>query len=287
MIRTIVHRLALLTTLLLGSLHAHNPTVVFAHGLGGNQYNVRYYQVLQGNVQQAFHSFNFPHVLIGTDNTVIVDQSKVSLAQNIEINTLAAECKKVVGDKILLGVSMGASAIITYMATHQPTDIKALILESPFDTVDSVILHKAGFLKWLPGIAMLGNSVVSHIYPAYDPKGIAPFKVIDRINNDIPILLIHSKVDELIPYQSSRNLYTILRNQGRNNVHLLELNYGEHGRYIMRDDAKTYQLVVHAFYRQYGLPHNEALAQEGEDLFKQCQPCVKKLNEKKHKESVA
>jgi len=43
---------------------------------------------------------------------------------------------------VIFGLSRGASAVLNLMALYNPPQVKALVLESPFDTVGSIIDNK-------------------------------------------------------------------------------------------------------------------------------------------------
>lgn len=270
--------ISIILMLLSSAASAKIPTFIFAHGLGGNETQVRFYKDLVGSAQQTIRSFNFPHVI---PNKKKINTKKVSLAQNLEIDALDAACKKVEGDRILAGVSLGASTILTYVGMRQPL-VKALILESPFDSVNAVIKHQAGKWRYLPGINSIGNAFIKFgMYPAYDPDGVTPKQAINYISKDIPILLIHSKKDEFIPIKCSRKLYRMLVKRGHKNVHLLELDNSLHAHYLAGTDAQIYKQVVHAFYRHYGLPYNAELANAGQHIFEECQPATDEVKNRR------
>ena len=74
-----------------------------------------------------------------------------SLAQENEIERLAQTFDQVIVKKekksVLIGVSRGASTIINFMGLYNPEHVQAIILESPFDCVDSIarsICHESG-----------------------------------------------------------------------------------------------------------------------------------------------
>jgi pimeloyl-ACP methyl ester carboxylesterase len=241
-----------------GFLGAQNPTYIFVHGLGGNKNQVWYYQDLKGLPDAVMCAFNLPHV--NGDKTI--NKNKVSLAQNIEIEALRDVCQSIEGPKVLIGVSMGAATILTYMSVYNPSDVQALILESPFDDVATVVEQKIANLglSYLPCMQSIGNGILKYLrYPHYDPTGITPLKALDDLNFAIPILFVHSQKDLLIPVSASRRLYQSLCAKGHEHAYLVELEHGEHAECIKGIDGKLFKCAVHAFYKKYGLPYQDSL----------------------------
>ena len=252
---------------------------IFAHGLGGDDEQITWYK--SGNntswsiLPATSISFNFPEAefkhVQGKRIKLPLDNNKVNLAQEGDIQALTAIYKQVKQESpeskiVLMGMSRGASAIITFVATQQPTGIKALVLEAPFDTLETILTqlkkkYEHASAAEQAAIARQWN------FPNYNKQGIKPINVVNKINKHIPILLIHSRQDTLIPFESSKALYTKLRQSGHKHVYLLELYYGEHARYQFSKSALTYQQVVNAFYKKYGIPHDPELARKGKKLF--------------------
>ena len=280
-------------------------TYVYSHGLGsvgehaiyyvkGHQlHNVSVLEKETGQITSAsvtigeenpfyilyhpIHFFNYPsssdvHVIQDKSNASLVkgklSPKKASLAQHIEIETLREQIEKISGDCILFGRSMGAATVITYMAEHKPKNVKAIVLEAPFDTVENVIRHKIGF--W--NIFGLGTLYLKYTHPEYVFSGVKPGHVAHLVDSSIPILFVHSKKDAFVPLECSRTMYKIIKANGNTKAHIFELKEAKHNNAGISSDAADYQRVVHAFYKNYGLPCNEALADEGRVLFEATQP---------------
>lgn len=225
------------------------------------------------------HHFNYPYapdISVNIAGGIVTMQNgvkypkRVSMGQMNEIRALDDEIHKLNSDTVLFGHSLGAATVITYLATCQPLTVKAVILEAPFDTVETVVNNKAGIFSWTG----IGSLVRGFAYPGYDSSGIKPLHCISRLNKDIPIIFIHSKKDTLIPVASSRNLYCELKKAGHTKVHLFELSQAGHNNATTSPDADDYQHVVHAFYKKYGLPHDALCAQVGESLLAKTQPSI-------------
>jgi len=126
-------------------------------------------------------------------------------------------------------------------------------------------------LRFIPGIRSIAHWGTSFVCKKYQRNGVQPIKVVDDISQDVPLLFICSQTDKRTPYESTMRLYARLRAAGRQNVHILVLEHGRHGKL---SKEKLYGWVVNAFLKKYGLPHDEQLARKGYGAFRLCQPDV-------------
>lgn len=178
------------------------------------------------------------------------------------------------------GVSRGASSWLVFMSKQPtPDNIVALILEAGFDNIDSIIttLLQHCYASWLPYGKNLGRYVMNLLFPSLDFTTPSPLDVITTIPQDLPILLIHSRPDKIVPVKCGRALYSKLRITNHRNVHYLELEHGKHGKIIWGNDQETYQNTVHAFLKEYNLPHCSEFAAKGQESFATTQPTIKDL----------
>jgi len=226
-------------------------------------------------IQQPLYTFNFPDA-----TRYGFDGSQTSLGQDNEIQTLANEYEKIKDKKIvLMGMSRGASTILNFIATRPSESVVAAIVESPFDSVTDALstLCKMAGINWIP-YSILHNSP-NLLFGKFNPKGISPIKVIHNINKELPVLIIASIEDQLIPASNIAPLYYKLVDAEHQHVYFLLLDKGLHGYLLENDDAPLYINTVHAFYKKYGLPHNAAFAEQGETLLMQCQPSKKTVDD--------
>jgi hypothetical protein len=165
--------------------------------------------------------------------------------------------------------------LINFMALYNPENVGALILESPFDCVDNIVwqfAHQSKF-SWIPGIKKSGTKLASFIFCKYKPDGLRPIDLVGQIRKDLPILIVCSAQDNLVPVWSSINLYCTLRATDHDNVYLLVLPDGSHAKLITNKMyGPLYHQVTHAFYQKFNLPHDPAAAHLGQKLLKMCQP---------------
>lgn len=192
---------------------------------------------------------------------------KSSLGQYNDITKLSNTIKKYIKEDnafVVQGISRGASVIIPFLALHPELPIAAVILESPFGHIDHVlnnIVKKSFVLKCLAPYkhALLTAIFKKHVLGKYQPINYAPM-----VPQEVPILIVTSTSDRLVPAESSIELYQALKNSGHKKVHLLVLDHGKHGFLIQGKDQEIYTTVVHAFYKKYNLPHDPSKAAIGE-----------------------
>jgi alpha-beta hydrolase superfamily lysophospholipase len=131
---------------------------------------------------------------------------------------------------VLAGLSRGSVAILHFLALQQAeklAPIKAIILESPFDTIDTIIEHVAQQYCWfIPESNMLLKKLVS-AFKNYKTYGLQPIMYARQITLDIPFLITYSLQDKVVPAYATQNIInTLIKNN--NNVTVVELEQGKH-----------------------------------------------------------
>jgi hypothetical protein len=176
-------------------------------------------------------------------------------------------------DVILYGDSRGAATIFNFVAIDNPRQVKAAVIAGGFDAIPHLMKHSFFNDKDEESEKKLGN-VLSFFAKKYRKEALSPRHYVETIADDIPILFVTSLNDWFVPAQSTFYLYNRMRERGLKNVHVLVLKKASHVGYMLDDaqDKEMYETVVHAFYKNYNLPHNQAKAQAGKAAFAQTQP---------------
>lgn len=181
------------------------------------------------------------------------------IGQINDIDRLANIIRKYCKDDIqciIQGVSRGASVIILTLALNPDLPIAAIILESPFDSIDSVL---DGIVKKIGNLTLLKQNKYTFftmIFQKHIPGLYKPIDYVNRVNKNIPILIICSLSDTLVPFQSSMRLYHALKKSGHTKTHIVILSKGKHGFLLQGDNKKSYEAAVHNFYKKYDLPYD-------------------------------
>lgn len=254
----------------LAGLESHMP-VIFAHGLGGNRKQAQYYKYSWDRPSAPFlgsiTAFNFYEV---------AHPGKAYLGQGDDYQTLHKFVKESDDKVIIFGVSRGAATGLIELGVHHNDcdKVAAAILESPFDTVKSIVNNKLGIFRWIPGLSWLGHKIAvsNFVGSNYNPNGVCPMGVIEQIPKDKPLFLFCSKEDTLIPYTSTVNIYKKLRATGHNKVYLMITEKGEHANIMSGPEGKKVRDTIHAFLQENHLPCDEAWAKAGKDNLLSCQP---------------
>jgi pimeloyl-ACP methyl ester carboxylesterase len=168
---------------------------------------------------------------------------------------------------ILWGQSRGAATIINTLDTLIEKGMKpaAVILESPYDSLRAVI---AKLIRVHPRsiIAQYGEYLAQLFFTSYCASQKKPIVAAKSLKNkDIPILIICSKADGLVPWQSSKLVYDMLIKNGCSNAQLLVLEKGDHGALLDGEDGHLYKQTVHEFLNKYNLAHQEGYETSKQD----------------------
>ncbi len=253
---------------LVAGVRNHDIPTIFGHGLGGTKNQGKYYQAKhsdeQAFIEGSLEIFNF------RDYSDIYTSC---LGQDDDINTLHHICKK--HKKVMyVGVSRGAATGANYLGKMQPNNVVCAILESPYDSGQSVISNIIGPFSNFPGLTSLLYRSAAQQFPNYNPNGIHPIEVAHKIPQHIAVLIVCSKEDKLIPTSASVHIYNKIRESGHQHAYLLLLDHGKHANILWGHDGYTYRNVVHAMLKHHNLPHNGDWARAGHERFKQCQPRI-------------
>jgi hypothetical protein len=281
---------SLLTIFATTSLFCQKKVItVFSHGIADTWQQVHGYvksyikdNTIYSNdrylINTPFITFNYPDA---TNTFYRVNYCETSFGQENEIGRLnkayvsaISHYKNCECDIILWGLSRGASNVLIFAGQNDLSCVKAIVIESPYYTMGEVIeslMVKKG-LSWLP--LSYGETVAEFIFKCYTRHGYSPAKCLENIPKNIPILIICSQEDRLVPASTSINVYKKLVESGHTDVYLFITEHGKHAAILQGADGEKYQSVVNAFYKKYNLPHCRASAAQGKALLALCQPII-------------
>lgn len=221
-------------------------------------------------LEHPFTTFDYPDA---TTNFWRVNFWKTSLGQKNEIYRLKQAYEDLLGtyqhsitfpnlvhypDIVLCGLSRGASTIVNFLGKHNPQYVKAVILESPFDHGLSVVQHKNKKInaRTSDKINKIRHAFLPLIFMKYKIYGAQPLNSVEHITNkNLPILIICSQQDTLVPWQGSVRLYEKFKTEGFVNCELLVLERGKHGKLLWGPDGQKYHDAVQMFYKKHNLPY--------------------------------
>lgn len=180
---------------------------------------------------------------------------------------------------VMYGDSRGAATTFNFIALDHPS-IACAVLEGIFDDIPHLIKHCLRWKSKHVRVESMMHSLLRTCTNCYAENGPFPIDYVDKIPLNMPLLLVTSLRDEIVPHQSTMRLYCHLKERGCTNVHVLVLQHSSHKGYMIGKDRNTYESCVHAFYRAYGVAYDKALAETGEQFFAETQPTVAQVREK-------
>jgi len=200
-----------------------------------------------------------------------LDLTKVNLGQDGDVKNHHSKHVRAVQDygpdhpKIFYGVSRGAATTFNAMAKHKYENVRLVVLEGCFDSLDGLIsaywptLYALGFFNLMYPIVEMVTS--------YKRTGMSPITMVEDFPQEVPVLFISSEIDIVVPHECTKRLAQALVKAGHKQVYFLSLKNSCHVGYISDDeqDKILYQQVVHALYKKLGLPYIPAWAEQGQD----------------------
>lgn len=183
-------------------------TVILAHGYAKNrlQFQEQTLDIIKGFLSAGYNVLAFDFRNSGKSG------GKMTTLGFHEKNDLlgAVNFVKLLGAKhiVLMGFSTGASASI--MAAAENNDIDAVIADSPYLELRKHLSNRIPKLSRLPAFPFNAPIMLSvELIAGMDIDRVNPGKSIVNITPR-PVLLIHSKNDDVIPVEDSRTLYSII-----------------------------------------------------------------------------
>ncbi|MBY0110376.1 MAG: prolyl oligopeptidase family serine peptidase [Candidatus Babeliaceae bacterium] len=275
--------------LLQASGHARRITnFVFSHGFASCKVKADAYKQARV-IPPTAEQFNYSDACLSFEASqgygIALDFWNSCIGQSADVDRLAHEVNKYDEPVVLFGESRGAATIINYLASKHATSgrVVAAVLDSPFDRLKSVLALR---LKLLGLQRLLSPESIERLVPyiclKYKPHGAQPIESIEKINPTIPLMLIASTQDDIVPHACSIELYKKLLKQGHERVYLLLLSQGKHGWIMQGPKAKIYRKVVYAFYQKYSIDHgiqdDHEMSTSSYDILQDlCKPTLEQL----------
>lgn len=223
--------------------------------------------IVKGNDTSAHTFFNY-----------LPEIHRANIGQKEDIATLRRflqeHAEKFPGTKIVMfGDSRGAATTFNLLALDHPA-IACAVLEGIFDNIPHLIKHCWHWKSKYGYIEEAMHGLLKRCTSCYAPEGPFPIDYVEKIPTHMPLLLVTSLCDEIVPHQSTLRLYNKLVTTGHTNVHLLVLQHSSHKGYMIGEDRTAYETCVHAFYQKYGVEYDEKKAVLGREIFATTQPSV-------------
>ncbi|HJF32515.1 MAG TPA: alpha/beta hydrolase [Sporosarcina psychrophila] len=144
------------------------------------------------------------------------------------------------------GLSMGAATVLMASGEEElPSQVKAIIADSPYESVYQLFKYQMNRMFHLPAFPMLDStSVLTKIRAGYSFREASVLKEVQKTN--VPILYIHGESDTFVPAKMAKNLYQ----QTSSDAELLIVPKANHGESIALDEDK-YKMAIDHFLNRY------------------------------------
>lgn len=229
---------------------------LFSHGLGGSPRQKRFIKPLLGSLVDDIHAFSYPDAEKNFRQTSLGQKDEIELLHS-QIKSLCANDNQI----LLFGWSRGASVIINTLATmseEEAQHITGIILQSPFDQMSTVTQAKLNQFR-LGRIRNLKKIINLHLLPycfkKYSPFAITPLqatKLLGSYHKQIPIFVVCSKEDTLVPAHSTISLFDALQEAGCH-TKLITFAKGNH-KDLHIINQKKYTALIYQWHQTYVVP---------------------------------
>ncbi|MFD1361328.1 alpha/beta hydrolase [Lentibacillus salinarum] len=207
-------------------LEAEEPTnkvIVMAHGYLGNAMDMglfgQYYYEQEG--YNLFTADARGHGASGGDYIGFGWHDRLDYVDWIDkiIDTYGEDT-----EIILHGISMGAATVLMTAGEDLPDNVKAVIADSPYTSVNDLFAYQMDRMFHLPAFPFLpSTSVVTELRAGYSLKEASALKQVKKA--DVPILYIHGNADTFVPATMSQTLYENTKSEAQ----LMTVDNAGHG----------------------------------------------------------
>ncbi|WP_228548288.1 alpha/beta hydrolase [Sporosarcina obsidiansis] len=221
-----------------------NNLVILTHGYLGNAkqmglYGQFYYEQLGFNIFMPnarghgksggdYYGFGWP------DRLDLIDWTKL-LEQKLGSDT----------EMVYHGLSMGAATVLMASGEELPKQVKAIIADSPYQSVYQLFAYQMDRMFHLPAFPLLDNmSMLTKVKAGYSLKEADALSAVKRA--DVRILYIHGKADTFVPTDMTRKLFDVTASDAE----LLLVDGANHGEAFVMDE-NAYKAKVYDFLNSY------------------------------------
>ena len=144
------------------------------------------------------------------------------------------------------GLSMGAATVLMASGEEElPRQVKAIIADSPYESVYQLFEYQMNRMFHLPAFPLLDStSVLTKIRAGYSFREASALKEVKKTN--VPILYIHGKSDTFVPTEMTEDLYR----QTSSDAELFLVPNANHGEsYALAEDE--YKMKMDHFLDRY------------------------------------
>lgn len=220
-----------------------NNTALLVHGYASNAYEMQCYA-------KMFYDMGYNVLVVDNRGHGKSDGKIISMGYYEKfdisswVNFLVEQNKNVY--IVVFGVSMGGASVCMYSGTKKPKNVKAIISDCGYSNAYKIVksvANKSVIFSILPTLQVF-NLYAKHKV-GFKLSDVDAVKQISKC--DVPILLIHGKKDNFVPFSMQDELYNACPEEFRNKLSVENAGHGESlytlkGKYIqyVEDFLKKY-----------------------------------------------
>jgi len=107
---------------------------------------------------------------------------------------------------ILHGNSMGAAVVLMTSGEELPDQVKAIVADSSYSTLEEELIHQLKHIYNLPSFPLLNvTSMVTKVRAGYTFKEVSAIDQVQK--NTRPLFIIHGDADDLVPTEMGHRIY--------------------------------------------------------------------------------
>ncbi|MFC4559082.1 alpha/beta hydrolase [Virgibacillus kekensis] len=107
---------------------------------------------------------------------------------------------------VLHGVSMGAATVLMSAGEELPSNVKAIVADSPYTSVEGMFSYQMDRMYNIPSFPVLpSTSIVSKLQAGYSFTEASALEQVKKA--EVPILYIHGNADTFVPTKMAKVLY--------------------------------------------------------------------------------
>jgi uncharacterized protein len=144
------------------------------------------------------------------------------------------------------GLSMGAATVLMASGEEElPRQVKAIIADSPYESVYQLFKYQMNRMFHLPAFPLLDStSALTKVRAGYSFREASALKEVEKTN--VPILYIHGESDTFVPTEMAKDLYQ----HTSSDAELILVPKANHGESIALDEDK-YKMETYRFLKRY------------------------------------
>jgi len=221
-----------------------NNTVIFSHGFGDSRTSmpINSLQLAKRLTESGYNVLMFDFRNSGKSDG---DQTTIGYYEKYDVLSAIQFAKQKKSTNVaLLGWSMGAASSI--LAGSESKDVSVIIADSPFADFKTYLGQQLSYWTKLPNLLAPLLTETARLVTGIKPSKISPEQAAIKIQQENkPMLLIHSKHDNAIPYKNSVEIH-----QKNPNSELWLTNKGGHIRSYLYL-KQTYETRILDFLDKY------------------------------------